>query len=925
MLMRLWKSFHVRFMSTLLWVVSAFAYGASGASPDAGSTSSQKDRTSMNDTINSTAIVLPSKATATEKFAAEELGRYVRMLTGVELKTVSDESPSPEGCISVGKTTLGVPLAGRFDKALAGAGTDSFIIRKDDKGNIVIVGGSDRGVLYGVYEFLETQGCRWFFPGKIGEHVPSIKNLSVPYDEKMFTPDFVQREIDLGPCEGVSIEELVDWGAKNRLNRDFAAREAQFIVTLPKEKRDIWSKRGGQMKWQWHCHNLDFMLTSSKYFAEHPDYYALYKGERLPMGVPGKPYYGGGNLCTTNSEVIRKCADFAIDWFSRNPDGVVVPVWPNDGAIKWCECPECKKLGGMNFMAGEKGSMSKRMVTFANAVAKIVGKKYPDRLILCPAYANYVLNPNIPLEKNVLLQYCLHGCYAHGVDKCSANADEKSAIDKWAESAKGRMGVWEYFLLGDFASAQKAENPAMLPVIYRVRDTFAYLHGKGVNWYFTQASAGYWRHNMLPFYLTARLAWSSTLDFDATLKDYCAGMFGAAAIPVERYYRTIEDAVAAADWHPQLYADIAAPSAMVFTKEVIKKCGDSLAEAEACPLKPIQKERLTLVKETFERTISNIGLAGDLGLDSKSTVVVKAEADSYVMNAKGKDVGEDKWKIIAQQAMDTGKYTPEFERTLFRARMRQIPMSHLENDSLKVSILPELGGRIVKIVDKTTGRNYLKGLEGGVVEASVGQKYINYGGYEEYVGKSFGDPGWETPFTVEPRDGNERNTIVMRAAVDDFSLVRTIILPKGDSRHLSVSSVLANSGKEKRRIRLRTHPAFSFGDDCSSFAVLFTGDEGAAKRSTLGALNDVLSASSGGFVAVINEKDDIGVVDIFDPKEANSYLCITGKDSFNFELFGHEKELAPGESLKIAHEFVVMRQASKEVDSLREGKDGGKP
>ncbi len=882
-------------------------------------------RSAVAGVITPTAIVVPLKATPTERFAAEELRRYVAAMTGAELKILTDEAPPAEGVINVGRTALAAPLANRFDASLAGPGSDSFIIKKDDKGTVIITGGSDRGMLYGVYEFLETQGCRWFFPGKIGEHVPMVKTLSLPYDEKVFTPDFVQREIDLGPFEGVSIEELVDWCTKNRLNRDFAAREARFITTLPKEKRDMWSKRGGQMKWEWHCHNLDHMLPTAKFFAEHPDYYALYKGERLQMGVPGKPYYGGGNLCTTNPEVIRKCADFAIDWFSRNPDGVVVPVWPNDGAIKWCECPECKKLGGMNFMAGEKGSMSKRMVTFANAVARIVGEKYPDRLILCPAYANYVLNPKIPLEKNVLLQYCLHGCYAHGVDKCPANAEEKSTIDTWAESAKGRMGVWEYFLLGDFTSTQNAESPAMLPVIYRVRDTFAYLHGRGVNWYFTQSSPKYWRHNILPFYLTARLAWSSTQDFDALLKDYCAGMFGAAAVPVERYYRTIEDAVAAAAWHPQLYADIAAPSTKVFTKELIQKCGAVLAEAEACPLEPLQKERLKLVKETFEHTISNIGLAGDIGLDANATVRIKAEADCYVMNVDGTDVTEEKWKIIAQQAMDTGKYTPEFERTLFRARKRQIPLAHLENDSLKVSILPELGGRIVKIVDKATGRNYLKGLEGGAVEASIGQKYINYGGYEEYVGNSFGDPGWETPFCVDPKDGKEGSAIVMKGSVDSFSLVRTIALPKGDSRRLSVSSVLTNSGKEKKRIRLRTHPAFTFGDACSSFAVLFAEADGTEKRTTLGALNDVLSASSGGFLAVINEKEDVGVAEVFDPKEANPYLCITGKDSFNLELFGLEKELAPGESLKLAHELVIMRQASKELEAARGGTQGGTP
>ncbi len=86
--------------------------------------------------------------------------------------------------------------------------------------------------------------------------------------------------------------------------------------------------RGGQLKWQWICHNFSHMMPNSKYFDKHPEYYSLYKGERIKLSEKGM---GGGNLCTTNPDVIRICADFTIDWFDKNPDGMLVPLWPADG------------------------------------------------------------------------------------------------------------------------------------------------------------------------------------------------------------------------------------------------------------------------------------------------------------------------------------------------------------------------------------------------------------------------------------------------------------------------------------------------------------------------------------------------------------------------------------------------------------------
>ncbi|MEI6425610.1 MAG: DUF4838 domain-containing protein, partial [Lentisphaerota bacterium] len=295
------------------------------------------------------AIVIGSDAAEPEKFAASELQKYLGKTTGFKAEIKNDEFEPNGFFFSVGRTKFSEGVSTQSDQSPITSGADSFIVRIENN-SVILCGGGDRGTLYSVYEFLEQQGCRWFFPGELGEVVPENGKLILNKGERKFVPDFIQRELGVAPVGDIRAEDIIAWSAKNRLNRNFNLRNEVIYKSLPREKWKMNDERGGQIRFQWVAHNLSWMIPSDKYFKSHPEYYALYKGERIPSGSPGKPGYGGGNICTTNPEVIKICADFAIDWFSKNPGGEVVPLWPGDGAIKWCECPECSKLGGINFM-----------------------------------------------------------------------------------------------------------------------------------------------------------------------------------------------------------------------------------------------------------------------------------------------------------------------------------------------------------------------------------------------------------------------------------------------------------------------------------------------------------------------------------------------------------------------------------------------
>ena len=182
-------------------------------------------------------IVTGAEPTATEQFAASELSRYIGLMTGTAPAVV----PEPSGAgvpIHIGRAA-GKQLTEKFNHGIAHIEHDAFVIEVLPN-RINVTGNSDRGTLYGVYELLEQQGCRWFFPGKLGECVPRRISLSFPEGKQEFIPDFNQRTIDIGATDGIDFGEMIDWAAKNRLNFLPAARMFFVRKYLPPDRQDVW-------------------------------------------------------------------------------------------------------------------------------------------------------------------------------------------------------------------------------------------------------------------------------------------------------------------------------------------------------------------------------------------------------------------------------------------------------------------------------------------------------------------------------------------------------------------------------------------------------------------------------------------------------------------------------------------------------------
>ena len=202
---------------------------------------------------------------------------------------------------------------------------------------------------------------------------------------------------------------------------------------------------------------------------------------------------------------------------------------------------------------------------------------------------------------------------------------------------------------------------------------------------------------------------------------------------------------------------------------------------------------------------------------------------------------------------------------------------------------------------------------------TIGESYFNYGGYEEYIGSSFGGPGWEAPFKFNKAEDEKSVFIQMDADIGDFNLKRTVLLNKGSSNEIRIKSVLTNISKEDKATKLRIHPMVTLGKNSSDYLIWRLMPGGQLVKTTAGKINDTMLPDCGTVTVIGNEKENIGIANVFNadnPIEMTNYFCLTGDDTLNFELIGKQKTLKPGESLTVMHSYLIIDDLKNQVEPI---------
>ena len=445
-------------------------------------------------------IVIPEKASPSQKYAAEELRHFTEKTTGVRLPIATDAFPLPAKAILLGQTKYT-----HADSSSCQLGTDGFRLLARPP-HLLIIGAPDRGTLYGVYEVLERfAGCRWY--SSWHSCIPSRERITVPE-----TLDDVQKPA-LAMREPFWYDVLRhgDFAARLRVN------SRSWLVNDEKYGGNPFRFGGGLGS----CHTFNTLLPPEKYFDEHPEYFSMVNGRRMN---------GRTQLCLTNPDVLRIVTSNVLERIRNDPGARFYGVSQNDWG-NYCECPSCKAIDD------EEESHAGTMIRFVNAVAEAVEREFPNAIIETLAY-RYTRKPpkKTRLRHNVVPCLCTIECdFARPIDESpfEQNVKFRKDIEGW-RGQTDQLYIWDY--------ATDFEHYTMpFPNVYALQGNVKFFHDNGVKYLFEQG-AFQGRHAdfaELKAWLLAKWMWNPDLPAKPLLDEFFAGYYGKAAPYVRDWFEAI--------------------------------------------------------------------------------------------------------------------------------------------------------------------------------------------------------------------------------------------------------------------------------------------------------------------------------------------------------------------------------------------------
>lgn len=477
-------------------------------------------------------IVAHRYADETVRYAASELSKYLLRATGAVVPYFSDRCHKQSPEIRIGNNVRGLTAAPDT------LGEEDFLIEADGE-NINILGGSSRGVLYGVYRFLEAF-CGFRAYTREVEVIDRHDTLDIELDRITGGPCFEYREAYYRfAFDG-------DFCAKNGLNANLG---------------DISFAHGGRMKWYNFHHSFRDLVPEEVYFDTHPEYFAERDGVRSR----------DAQICLSNPEVFEIARGKLREWIRDNPECRVFSVAQNDNPRR-CTCASCLAI------EAEEDSPAGPIIRFVNALADDIKADYPRVLLHTFAYMYSVKAPRHAVARdNVIVRLCSFGCRFDAPLRELATADPLgqeaafiTAIEAWRDHTS-HLYIWDYsvnfrnYAQPFFHFHVLAEN---------IRE-FARCNVRGVLEQGNFAYGGGCAADELKSYLIARLLFDPDTDVDAEMRGFARAVYGEAAGDIYlEYLQLMEKACMSAPLTIYLY-----PDAPHITDDLVAKCEEIFTRA----------------------------------------------------------------------------------------------------------------------------------------------------------------------------------------------------------------------------------------------------------------------------------------------------------------------------------------------------------
>ena len=521
--------------------------------------------------------VISRNASEKVRAAAADFADLLEKMCGSRPDVRTDDLPLPEYPVLIGASARseeeGFPeLTGYPENEvvyLKNCGNRCLVLMGNDSGNF-------EGTAFAVTMLFERLGCGWFGPQELWQEIPEKKDVTVGYLDIEQRPQFIAR--------------------------------TNNVLTYFPEIGKRWYL-GGAKRIAGHAMQVHF--DPKIYFKDHPEWYCEINGKRDPFSVDWWQF------CYSNEELPGVFADYICSEFDKDPDLRQFAVGMNDGWYEgWCECENCRKLGS---------NRSEIALNFMNKVARLVAKKYPDRILTFLAYFPTYFPPDNPIkaEPNVEIMFCKECDMFQPVDKGPDNGYHlrysfeqsrntypepwRKNFERWNQMVDFRqISIWDWYCIGAakpiwkdipwvqgdvctrnhrFWSEHKVQyiynDQGPLDVFYEDGNSFAlrwplwYVHAKGM--------------------------WDRDLTGTDILSDACRKLYGRAADMMLAYYLALSDiaqhnTAKTIGWHPP-------DPELVYQGEDIQRI-DDLWKSEKIfepMLTPVQKERMAVQRSLWEK------------------------------------------------------------------------------------------------------------------------------------------------------------------------------------------------------------------------------------------------------------------------------------------------------------------------------------
>ncbi|MCU0962585.1 MAG: DUF4838 domain-containing protein [Pirellulaceae bacterium] len=436
-------------------------------------------------------VSLRPTASATENLAARELTRYIHTMSEANLQIVP-ETTATDGTI-------------RID--CDDADVDGFDITVEEH-LVGVHGHTPRGALYGVYHLLEGWGCRWFYPGKLGEVIPAKQDLVLPVGSSSQSASFRERSVMLG--HSAFFDQFPEW-------LDFLARSRINNVVIYGQSLDWWRSHRSQylplleerrMILEFGGHILPTLVPRTL-FDEHPEYFRMNQD-----GVRTADY----NFCPS-SGAMTVLKENAARFFEELPEITYFHVWADDlmeGG--WCHCPQCQDLK----------SQDQNMLAM-NAMAEVLAGVNAQASLALLAYHDTARPANVLPAPNLFLFHApRERCYCHALNDpgCRRNREEYvpdwlSLRDVFLQTAPRTIHEFSYYTDALLCREMQPPQIQVIPADARYfRSLNLPIHQN------LMVSFRNWHSPPFSLILFARAAWNADVDGQQVLADFCRHYYG---------------------------------------------------------------------------------------------------------------------------------------------------------------------------------------------------------------------------------------------------------------------------------------------------------------------------------------------------------------------------------------------------------------